>query len=155
MSWTNPNAPNLTDYTTFVQDSMGISTTYLPSNSPWLGYAFNQGMARTVFIPCVTPIEYVLAVYNCAGHLQIEITPDQTGQNYFQTLRGNGAGGFGLVSPISGVVSASSDEGTSQTLAVPQALQNLTIADLQFTKTPWGRSWLAYGQDFGSAWGVT
>ena len=56
---------------------------------------------------------------------------------------------------INGVVSGSSDEGTSQTLAVPDVMGQLTQNDLQFTKTPWGRYWLGYGQSVGPLWDLT
>lgn len=150
-----PSTPNLADYTTFVQTSVGIPTSALPSNSPWLGYAFNQGVAMTAYVPTVTAIEYVLAVYNCAAHIQISITPDQTGQTYFQTLRGNGTGGFNIIGVPTGFLNASADQGTSQSMVVPESLQTLSLLDLDFMRTPWGRWWIEYGQDFGPVWGLT
>jgi hypothetical protein len=155
MAWVNPAAPNLPDFTSFVQDSMGVPVSALPASSPWFGYAFNQAMALVIQVATVTAIEYVLAVYNCGGHILIRITPDQPGQSYFQTLRGPGAGGFNLSGFTSGIVSGSSDQGTSQTLVVPEGFKNLTFGDLDFVKTPWGRQYLSYAQDFGTIWGLS
>ena len=218
-----PTTPNLTDYATFLSNN-GFSTAYLPANSPWITYAFNQAVALTLNVGIASSILYVLAVYNCAAHIQLTITPDLSGtatgsitggvltvtaisgytitaganitnvtalgspitivsygtgtggtgnynvsnetitvsstslsiQNtYFSTLRSTGAGGYGLIAPINGVVSGSADEGTSQTLAVPDVMGQLTQNDLQFTKTPWGRYWLGYGQSVGPLWDLT
>ena len=149
-----PNTPNVTDYTTFLQTSVGIPVSALPADSPWITYAFNQGLALTAYIPTITPIVYVLAVYNCATHLQIKITPDQPAQTYFSTLRGSGEGGFNLVGVPTSVLSGSADQGTSQAMAVPESLKNLTLTDLDFMRTPWGRDWIQYGQDIGPLWGL-
>ena len=155
MSWSNPAAPNLADFTLFIENSLEIPTGALPANSPWLGYAFNQAMALVLQVPTVTAIEYVLAVYNCGAHILIKITPDQPGLSYFKNLRGNGPTGYGLLALTPGVVASSSDQGTSQTLTSPEAFKNLTLGDLDFIRTPWGRSYLAYAQDFGTIWGLS
>lgn len=153
MNWTNPTAPNLADFTSFVQNGMSIPTTALPADSPWLQYALDQAIALTLNVPCVSGLEYTLAVYNCGGHVLLTIAPDQTGQTYFATARS--AQGFNLIGAEVGVLAGSSDQSTSQTIAVPDSLRQLSFGDLQFLKTPWGRAWLAYGQDFGQAWGLT
>ena len=156
MSWSNPDSPNLPDYALFVQNVMGIDPLYLPSTSPFLGYALDRAVALVV--PpgrlCRAPsggVDYTLAVYNCAGHVQFKITPDQTGRDFFLCERRK----FDLLKPSYGVVTSTSDDGTSVTLATPDALRNLTLGDLDFIKTPWGRDYLAYAQDFGGIWGLS
>ncbi len=219
MAFVNPTTPNVADFTTFLQTSVGIPTSALPTNSPWITYAFNQAVALTLQIAQVTAIEYVLAVYNCGTHILIKITPDEqalvtasittgtldvtdvasgtiavgmqilniatpvptitafgTGTGgtgtytisqdltvsstsmtlqgtYFQTQRGKD--GFDLVGVPNAFLSASSDESTSQTMAVSDALQTLSLTDLDFMRTPWGREWIEYGQDYGPVWGLT
>jgi hypothetical protein len=37
----------------------------------------------------------------------------------------------------------------------PEVMNNLTFADLQTLKTPWGRIYLGIAQDVGTLWGVT
>ena len=150
MSWSNPAAPNLGDYTLWIQNTVGISTVYLPANSPFLSYAFNRALA-IVFNPptSLAAIEYVLAVYNCATHIQLKITPDQSvngiAYTYFRDKRAE----FQLLNPVVGLVLSSSDEGTSVSNAVPDAMRQLTISDLDFMKTAWGREYLAFQQDYG------
>jgi len=154
MSWTNPNAPNLPDYILFVQDVMAISPLFLPADSPFLGYAFNRALGLVISMPC-GGIDYTLAVYNCAGHIQIVTTPDRAGRTQeagsFTVMRQQ----FGLLKPSYGVVSSTYDNGTSTSLAVPDALAQLTIGDLGFMLTPWGRDYLSYAQDFGGIWGLS
>lgn len=156
MSWSNPDSPNLPDYALFVANVMDINPLYLPATSPFLSYALDQAIALVVppGRPCLAPsggIGYTLAVYNCAGHIQIRITPDQTDRDFFACKRRE----FDLLKPSYGVVTSTSDDGTSVTLATPDALRNLTLGDLDFIKTPWGRTYLAYAQDFGGIWGLS
>lgn len=152
--WANPNVPNLPDYTLFVSGVMGINTTYLPADSPFLGYAFNRAMDLVINV--LGGLEYTLAVYNCAGHIQLMITPDQvvsgTSYTFFQEQRK----AFDLLQPVVGLVASSSDEGTSVTNAVPDALRQLMIGDLGFMRTIWGREYLAYAQNYGpTVWGLS
>ncbi len=148
MTWTDPSTPNLADYTTWLQNVVGIDPAYLPPSSPFIGYALNRAINLTLNVPTQLPgLEYTLAVYNCATHVQLKITPDQVvnGVSYDFFLKKRAE--FTLLNPIFGVVSSSSDEGTSVTNAVP---------DLDFTRTPWGREFLAYQQDYGpSVWGLS
>lgn len=50
----------------------------------------------------------------------------------------------------SGVVLASGDQNTSQTLVVPELYKNLTMYAQDLVKTPWGRAYLQYAQLYGS-----
>jgi hypothetical protein len=159
--WANPNVPNLPDYILFVSGTMGINTVYLPVDSPFLEYAFNRALGRVfnnasgpyqgwAVAPPVGGIEYTLAVYNCAGHIQIMISPDQVGPDgtsydYFNKMREDGK----LLHQSVGLTAASSDQGTAFTYAVSDAMRQLTISDLDFMTTWWGRQYLAYAQDFG------
>ncbi len=151
--YVNPTVPNVADYTTFLTNELQIPATALPTNSPWITYAFNRGMAFTLPVCTVDAGDYVNTVYCCAAHVQLEITPDQPGQTYFAAARSKD--GFGLVLTGTGVSASGSDQGTSSTLVVPESMKRLTFQDLQFAKTPWGRVWLGWGQDFGSIWGLT
>ena len=151
--WATPNTPNLADYTLFVTQNMEISTVYLPSNSPFLSYAFNAAINTVLNIQTTLPgVVYTVAVYNCAGHIQLMITPDQTGYTFFQDYRKNN----NMLLPSFGVVQSSSDEATSVTNAVPDGLKNLTIQDLNFMLTPYGRTYLTFAQSFGpTVWGLS
>lgn len=150
MAWANPSAPNLPDFTLFVANNMGIATAVLPTDSPFIGYAFNRALALAINV--CGGIDYTLAVYNCAGHILVKTAPDQNGRADLATLREK----LGLAKFAAGVVAATSDQSTATTLAVPEALSQLTIGDLDFLRTPWGRDYLAHAQDFGpSVWGLS
>jgi hypothetical protein len=150
VAWANPNSPNLPDFMLFVYDYMQIDPVYLPNDSPFFGYAFNQAMATVIRAPRLG-FDYTLAVYNCGGHILIRITPDQPQRDFFKGKRVE----YNLLKLSAGVVAGSSDEGTSETLAVPDAIRQLTIGDLQFMKTPWGREYLTFAQDFGGVFGIS
>lgn len=156
MSWSNPNAPNIPDYTLFLIDGVGIDPVYLPSNSPFIGYAFNRALGLVINLPGANSgIDYTLAVYNCAAHIQFKITPDQQVSGTPYTFFVEARKAYDLLLPVVGLVASTSDEGTSVTNAVPDAMRQLTISDLDFMKTPWGREYLAYVQDYGGIWGLS
>lgn len=121
------------------------------SGSVWASYAFNQAMALTNSVPTITPLMYVLAVYNGAGHILLTIAPDQPGLVYFQTARTD----FKLLQPQIGIITSSSDEGTSNSFAVGDGMRNMSMTDLDFYRSPYGRAWLQYTQDFGGVFGLT
>ena len=156
MSWSNPNAPNQPDYTLYLQNNVGIAPAYLPPNSPFITYALNHALRLVLNVPAVAGVEYTLAVYNCAAHVQLLVTPDQnvggTPYRFFIEKRLE----YDLLLPVVGLVASSSDEGTSVTNAVPDAMRQLSIGDLGFMKTPWGRMYLEYAQDYGPGiWGLS
>jgi hypothetical protein len=151
-----PNSPNLPDFLIFL-GTVQIPAAALPANSPWPGYALNQAIALVPCYPGIPGIISTLAVYNCATHLVFLMTPDQVGQTYFQTARSNDAtSGYNLIAPSTGLVVASSDEGSSVTLTAPEWAKGLTIGQLGYMKTPWGREYLDYIQSAGpTIWGLT
>lgn len=135
-------------------DALATGTAAPPTTntagSPWPEYAFNRAMTL-VMAGVIYGLDYTLAVYNCAGHILIGTAPDQPGQTYFAQARDN----FDLLDSSSGVISGSSDQGTSNSFSVPPALQNMTMGDLWFFKTPWGRAYLSFGQSFGEIAGLS
>jgi hypothetical protein len=150
-----PNTPNLADFQVFLSTSVQIPPSALPANSPWPGYALNQAIGIVWNPPCATfpGILYTLAVYNLATHLIFLITPDQVGQSYFANARGNNSStippGFALNAPQTGLVVTSSDQGTSVGLTAPTWAAGMTVADLGYYQTPWGRAYLAFAQSYG------
>ena len=146
MSFVNPTAPNLADFTTYVRNQ-GVTTTVLPDGSPYLTWAFNYGVNVTSQPPGNMPaILYVLACYNLGMHYLLTITQDQSGQTFFADQRK----AYSLLTFISGAVISSGDNGTNETLSEPEFLKGLLIGDLDQLKTPWGRSYLDYAQQYGS-----
>ena len=145
--------PTLAGFVWFVQNQMGISTQVLPTSSIYLTWAY--GLAVSIVnqaFQCVPGPMYMLMVYNLGGSNLINFAQDQPGQTYFADLRK----ALNINSLTSGLVASSSDEGTSVSLLNPDFIKTLTIADLQYYKDPYGRTYLGYAQRYGpSAWGVS
>lgn len=160
--------PTLAGFLSFIRNVMGISTNDLPDASPVINmalavamsivnralYAVSLPMTDTAGVELISQPEsiYTLAVYNLAGDNLVNYAPDQQGRDYFQDLRKKlNINGF-----VSGVISGSSDQGTSQQLVVQEAAKNFTLANLQSLKTPWGRQYLAFAQTYGpTTWGLS
>jgi hypothetical protein len=152
--WTNPTTPNLTDFETFLSTSVLVPTAALPADSPWPQYALNRAIRLVLRVPGCPSAEYVDAVYNCATHVLLSIAVDQPGQSYFTGQRARE--GLALIVPPTPIVIASSDEQTSQSTAEPDWASGLTIGQLDFFKSPWGRVYLNHNQSYGPAiWGLT
>jgi hypothetical protein len=114
---------------------------------------------------------YTMAVYNLGGDFLINIAQDQvvapapadcdcddppplvstTPLNYWTNLRGQ----FKIVPFVSGVISSTADEGTSESLQVIEVAKNFLLSDLQNLKTPYGRTYLGIAMKFGTLWGLS
>jgi|APCry1669192062_1035393.scaffolds.fasta_scaffold00554_4 hypothetical protein len=152
--------PTVTGFQSFIYNVMGIDPLVLPSDSPVIGWAFQVAMmivspdlAIVATANGTTPATslYELAVYNLAGDNLVNYAQDQAGRTYFADLRAS----LKINAFAAGVVTSASDAGTSDSLAVPESLKNLTLSDLQNLKTPWGRAYLAIAQRYGTLWGLT
>jgi len=149
-----PDKPNIVDFLYFLSSSVEIPPAALPGTSPWPQYALTQAIGLVLCIPGVLGISYTLACYNCGTHILFSIAPDVPGQNFFKKERSNT--GYSLVNPSTGLVAASSDESTSSTLTAPEWAAKLTVGQLDFFRTPWGRAYLSYNQSYGpTIWGLT
>ena len=62
---------------------------------------------------------------------------------------------WGLLSFVSGVVQSTSDQGTSESLLVPDFMSQLTLANLRNLKDPYGQTYLQIMQSMGGYWGST
>ena len=144
MSFIDPTTPNLADFITFCQNQ-GVTTTILPVNSDYFQWAFTYADDVTLYAVNISSILYVIAVYNLGMHHLVTISQDQTGQTFFTEQRK----AYNLLSFVSGVIEASEDQGTSNNFAVPEGLSNLTLSALDVIKTPWGRAYLSYAQQYG------
>lgn len=127
---------------------MEVSSTELPDDSPSIPFCFELSRVWVnQQIACVSPLLYSQAVYNLAASFLVNYGPASVFGKYREEM--------GLNNFTAGVISASSDESTSQTRAVGDALKNLTIADLQRLKDPWGRVYLEIAQQYGDLWGLS
>ena len=151
MAFTDPGTPNLADFITFAE-GQGVPSADVPTDADAVfqpQWALSDAQDRVIGQTSVgsTPLymRYVLAVYNLALHLWITQGGDLPGQTFFQSSRA----AFNLNSFLGGVILASGDEGTSNTIMVPEFLKGMTMDDLDLIKTPWGRQYMGYAQMYG------
>ncbi len=77
-SFTNPGTPNLADFIVFAQNQ-GVTVADLDPSSPYYQWALTKGEDVALYVPQITSIEYVLAVYNYAFHALLKIAQDTSG----------------------------------------------------------------------------
>lgn len=158
--------PTLAGFTAWIFGSgMGVPTLYLATDDPNIELCYDIAIETVrLGFRCFAPAVYELMVYNLGGAYLAQFAQDPSplpeppfiivdGVKYgfWSYLRkSTGLNGF-----VSGVVTASSDEGTSVSLAQPRWADNLTMGQLQLTNTPWGRAYLGWAQDAGTAWGMS
>ena len=151
--------PTQAGFLSFVRTQMVISTDVLPDSSDAISTAYQISIEiANVLMNCISPVIYTLMVYNLAGHTLIETAPDVQPEvpyrdelPYFEWLRKK----YGLTSFVGGTVSNTSDEGTSMGLNVPDNLTKLTLADLSYLKTPYGRLYAQYAEKYGTIVGLS
>jgi hypothetical protein len=160
--------PTLAGFINFIYNVMSVPTTALSNTSPVIAMAFNVALqivnpalaqmglcaAPGVQIDTTLPSIYALAVYNLAADNLVNYAQDtnsSTPTNYWANLRAS----FDTLGFVSGVISSTSDEGTSESMVVMDAAALFTMANLQQLKTPWGRQYMAFAQDFGYLWGLS
>lgn len=157
--------PTQAGFLTFLYTVAGIPEANLPSDSEWIGWAY--GTAINQVNPQIMQVPgpfYLQAVYYLGTDFIINNAPDVAdappypgpppnpdGLPYFAFLRAQ----WNLLGFIAGVINASSDVSTSQSMTVPEAFEHATMSDLQLMKTPWGQRYLAIAQKVGSVWGLT
>ncbi len=144
MAFTNPSTPNLTDFTTYAQNQ-GVVASYTESTSEYFEWAFNWAMSDAMTCPNMPAIQYVLAVYNLGVNQFIRLAQDGGQGTFYATQRAS----YGVLQFKPGVVMASGDQGTSQTLVVPDWYKGIPMVAQEQLKTPWGREYIAYAQMYG------
>lgn len=145
-------APNITDYTTFLYDHVGIPEDNLPSDAPIIATSLQiaQDIVSFAILRASADL-YTLAVYNLAADRLLNYAPDVANQTWFRDQRKK----MRLMELSVGVPTSVSDNGTAVGVLNPEALKNLTLANLQMLKTPCGRAYLEIAQSWGTIWGVS
>lgn len=153
--------PSLAGFTDFVRNQMGISTVVLPDTSVYLGWAYGQAVNLTNVQLMCDPLSYMLAVYNLGAATLLNIAqdlPDATPVEgskpptaFFSWTRRQ----LNLNSFVTGVITSTSDQGTSESMEVPDWVKKLNLAELQLLKTPWGQAYLGIAQNAGTLWGIS
>lgn len=152
--------PTLAGFIAFLRTVVGIATAVLPDNSPVISTAYDIATELVnLAINDASSTIYTYAVYNLGSSNVLNYGQDavgaplyQDGLPFFAYVRKK----WNLLDPVFGIVQSSGDEGTSNSLVVPEAMKNLTLADLQYLKDPYGRQYLAFAQKFGpTVFGMT
>ena len=144
MAWTNPATPNIADFTTFCQNQ-GIVAPYTATGSEYFQWAFDWAMSEALTCPQMPGNRYVLAVYHFGADRFIRLAQDDGQGQFYQAQRAS----FGVLDFRPGVVMASGDGPTSQTLVVPDWYREIPMFAQEMLKTPWGREYIAYAQQYG------
>ena len=138
--------PTLAGFLVFIRSTMGISTAILPDNSQVITDSYNVAIEIVnLALNSASSTIYTLAVYNLAGSNLINFAQDTPPSTYFAEIRTK----WNINNFISGVVQSSGDEGTNQSLLVPEFMKNFTLANLQQAKDPFGRQYIMFAQSFG------
>lgn len=163
--------PTLSGFLLFIRNVMGITTAQLPDSDPTIPFALSVAMGivnadlQSIPIPSADAAGvtlnaggitiYVLAVYNLAGSNLLAYAQDPVNapnvkgseplMPFFQWTRKQ----WNINAFVSGVVQSTADEGTSTSLVVMEAAKMFTFANLQQTKDPFGRQYLAFAQSYG------
>ena len=148
----NPFCPTQAGFLWFLRNIVSVPQAALPDDAGVISWVYLR--ASQIVLPvmqCVDPSGYTQAVYNLGADLLINWAQDQPGQVYFANARTKyNCGKF-----RGGVVASAADEGTSTSLNVIEALNTLTVADLQNLNTPYGQAYIGFAQQFGTVWGMS
>ena len=160
--------PTVSGFIWFIQSIMGISSSVLPTTAPVIQWSFDLAVSianqQLQAIPIGSPPYssiYNAAVYNLAGDFLIQYAPDVPdapivpGSNppapFFQNQRQS----LGINTFVGGVIQSTGDQGTNQSMVVPDFAQGLTMMNLSQVKTVWGRTYLSLAQGAGTMWGIS
>lgn len=145
--------PTLAGFLRFVRAAMGVPESAITDDDPTIECCFNSAlelMPRHVGLERL-PIVWMNTVYNLAASLLLNYAIDTPPSTYFADLRKK----FGIGNYIAGITSSASDQGTSGSVTISNALNNLTLADLMLMQDPYGRAALAVLMELGPLWGYT
>lgn len=141
---------------TYLMSQPALSTQSTPeaisATNQWIVATFQIALRTVNRALAIASEIYDFAVYNLATDRLVNWAPDIANQTYFSDLRRD----MKLEAPSLGVKTSGSDQGTSSSLLNPEFMRQLTLADLQTLRTPWGREYIGIAQSFGSdVWGLT
>ncbi|MGK0739983.1 hypothetical protein ACSFCX_06565 [Yokenella regensburgei] len=139
---------SLSGFIEFVRTVLGVTAEQAPDDSPSFSQSYNAAIEWVNRdIACVMPNLYSVAVYNLGASFLINYGTESV----FADFRKE----YGLNHFTAGVISGASDNATSSQRLVPDFFKNLSLADLQMLKDPYGRRYLMIAEQFGSLWGLT
>jgi hypothetical protein len=62
---------------------------------------------------------------------------------------------MGINSSQFGMITSAADQGTAESMYIPDAIKGMTLMDLQLAKSPWGRKYLMFAGQWGAIWDIT
>lgn len=145
--------PTPAGFLRFVRARMGVPETAIADDDPTLTCCFCSAMElipRHVGLERL-PVVWANTVYNLAASLLLNYANDTPPSTYFADQRKK----FGIGNYIAGITSSASDQGTSGSVTISNALSSLTLADLMMMQDPFGRAALAVLMELGPLWGYT
>ncbi|EGM7354738.1 hypothetical protein IRY04_000971 [Salmonella enterica] len=141
--------PTFDGFIRFVRGVMGVPETAISDDDPTLKCCYCSAfelIPKNLGLECL-PIIYTNTVYNACGSLLLRYGSG----DFFIEQRKK----LGLNTPVYGLVNSAADQGTSGSMAISDALSNLTLADLMLMQDPYGRQVIAVLMELGPVWGYT
>jgi len=137
--------------TTLTAHGFATGDTLLISGNAPLAYNSQPGPAQSVLGTQIVVTGADTFTYPIASNPGTFTQGGTAAEIYFLSLRQR----FNLTGFTGGVIASSADESTSQSLLNPEFMKGLTLGNLQNLKTPYGRQYMAFAQDYGQLWGLT
>lgn len=118
----------------------------------WALWSFEYALEQVnLQIQIASPLSYLIAVYNLAGHILITLAIDPPNTTFFADARK----AYAVNDFVAGVISASADVSTSESFVIADIMKDLSFNDLALLKTPWGQTYLGIAMKVGTMWGLT
>lgn len=138
------DTPDLADFTSYCQ-AQGIVAAYTLTTDPTFAAAYDWAIDDALTCPNMPGTLYTFAVYNFGADRFIRIAQDNGLGTFYADQRST----YNVFDFRPGVVMASGQGPTSQTLVVPEWYRELPLSGQELLKTPWGRQYLSYAQMYG------
>jgi hypothetical protein len=152
--------PTFAGFQWFVTNIMAVPSASMPDDT-WLQVAYDEAINLTYWalatVPSqpTTPSIYAFAVYNLGCAILVEFAQDDSTTDPPGTFWSNLRDKLGLNSFSAGLITSAADQGTAESMYIPEQIKGMTLMDLQLAKSPWGRKYLMFAGQWGSIWGIT
>lgn len=150
------SGPTLSGFAAWTQTAMGVPAPVITASYQFVTWAYEIAIdIVSLDLNLASQAVYTLAVYNLGGSNLINYGQDLApppNATYFADIRAK----WKINSFVPGLIQSTGDASTSESLMIPETLKNLTLAELQYLKDPWGRTYLGFAQRYGSnLWGLS
>lgn len=152
--------PTFAGFQWFVANVMAVPLASMPDVG-LLQIAYDEAVnlcyygLTTVPSQSTTPSIYAFAVYNLGCALLLEFAQDNPNTDPPGTFWTNLRNSLNINSSMFGLITSAADQGTAESMYIPDAIKGMTLMDLQLAKSPWGRKYLMIAGQWGTLWGIT